>query len=485
MESIYKITYVLQVLAFSVLIYHLGISLFGLYKHKNKKYDDIEDKTFALVVAAHNEEVVIEQIVESLKHLDYKRELYDIFVIADNCNDSTAQIAREAGALVCERFDGSKRGKGYALEWMFSKIFQMEKKYDAVVVFDADNLASKNFLTAMNDKLKEGYKVVQGYLDSKNPHDSWITESYSIAFWSNNRLFQLARNNLGLSNQIGGTGFCIDTKTLKELGWGATCLTEDLEFTCKLVMNGHRVGWAHDAVIYDEKPITLKQSWNQRKRWMQGFADVASRFFFKLLKKSIKERNWTAFDCALYTIQPYITILTGICVLLTAFQFVDRAHIVTIASIVDGISKEYMIGLQIFAIFQFLFTPMVMAIDKKISKKLLLYFALYSSNVLLSGQLFAYLRDKQHLDNFEVTMLVAIAGIAFLLSIIAIIYIIHSKHLAKLFVWYLIYGLYVLTWFPITIQAIIDKNNKEWSHTKHTRGISINELENINKESVA
>ncbi|MEG0371393.1 MAG: glycosyltransferase family 2 protein, partial [Clostridium sp.] len=321
--TITGVTGTLQILAFAVLMYYLIISLFGLYKKKHKDDGNMKEKSFALIVAAHNEEVVVEQIVESLKKLDYKKELYDIFVIADNCTDATAEIARNAGALVCERFDPDKRGKGYALEWMFGKIFEMEKKYDAVVVFDADNLASKNFLTAMSDKLNEGYKVVQGYLDSKNPHDSWITESYSIAFWSNNRLFQLARNNLGLSNQIGGTGFCIDTNTLRELGWGATCLTEDLEFTCKLVSNGHRVGWAHDAVIYDEKPLTLKQSWNQRKRWMQGFADVASRFFFKLLKKAFKERSWRAFDCALYTIQPYLTVLAGVCVILTGIQLLQ------------------------------------------------------------------------------------------------------------------------------------------------------------------
>ncbi len=149
-------------------------------------------------------------------------------------------------------------------------------------MFDADNLVHKNFLKEMNKKMCKGYKVVQGYLDSKNPEDTWITGSYSIAFWSCNRMFQLARYNLGLSSQLGGTGFCIDTDILKELGWGATCLTEDLEFSCKIILNGYKVGWAHDAIIYDEKPLTLGQSWRQRKRWMQGFADVSSRYFLSL-----------------------------------------------------------------------------------------------------------------------------------------------------------------------------------------------------------
>ena len=221
-------------------MYYLFISFFGIWKGRKTK-NIRPQKSFALIVAAHNEEVVIADIVDSLKMLDYPKELYDIFVVADNCTDKTAYIARQKGALVYERTNKDKRGKGYALEWMFSKLFKLKKKYDAVAIFDADNLAHKNFLLEMNKKLCEGYKVVQGYLDSKNPKDTWITGSYSIAFWTCNRMFQLSRSNMGLSSQLGGTGFCIDTEMLKKLGWGATCLTEDLEFTCKLVLNGYKV----------------------------------------------------------------------------------------------------------------------------------------------------------------------------------------------------------------------------------------------------
>ena len=96
----------------------------------------------------------------------------------------------------------------------------MDTHYDGIAVFDADNLVDKNFLKEMNNKMCEGFKVVQGYIDSKNPQDSWITESYAIAFTSANRMLQLAKSNIGLSAQIGGTGFVIDTATLKKLGWG-------------------------------------------------------------------------------------------------------------------------------------------------------------------------------------------------------------------------------------------------------------------------
>jgi len=267
---------------------------------------------FAVLVAAHNEEKVISNIVHSLKCLKYPKELYDIFVIADNCSDNTAAIASKCGAKVCERFDPVKRGKGFSLEWMFKKIFEMEVKYDAVCVLDADNLVSPNFLMEMNKQLCMGHKVIQGYLDSKNPSDSWISGNNSIAFWVSNRLFQLPRYYLGLSCVLGGTGFVVATSVLKEFGWGATCLTEDLEFSLRLVMRGMKVYWSHEAVIYDEKPLTIAQSWRQRKRWMQGHFDCMRRFFRKLLLKALHDKDMVAFDSALYLLQPLLVVINGI-----------------------------------------------------------------------------------------------------------------------------------------------------------------------------
>lgn len=404
-------------LVFGVSMYYLILSFFGLIRFKEKK-EFSPKKSFAFIVAAHNEEMVIEDIVNSLHMVDYPKDLYDIFVIADNCTDNTALKARESGALVFERVNKTERGKGYALEWMFDKIFKMERKYDAVVVLDADNLVSKNFLKVMNNKLCNGYKVVQGYLDSKNPMDTWITGSYSIAFWTSNRMFQLSRSNLGLSNQLGGTGFCIDTNVLKDLGWGATCLTEDLEFTCKLVLNDCKVGWAHEAIIYDEKPLTLVQSWAQRRRWMQGFADVASRYFFRLMKKAIKEFNVVALDCALYSIQPIVIILLGVAMILNAMNyFLMAPELITKAITMMQTANFTMFkaGAVLLIAMQFIYTPFILILDNKLSFKIFLY--------------------------------------------------------------YLIYPIYAITWMPISIQGILNKDKKEWSHTLHTRSIKITDLE--------
>lgn len=412
------ISIILQVFSLSIGLYYLVIGFFGFIPRKDKnKIKSDKINTFALIVSAHNEEMVIANLIESLKRLDYPKDAYDIFVIADNCDDNTAQVAREAGAIVLERVNPEKRGKGYALEWMFDRLYRMERQYDYISIFDADNLVSNKFLKAMNRQANRGYKVVQGYVDSKNPYDSWITSSYSLSFWSINRIFQLPRYRLGLCCQLSGTGFIIALDTLKKLGWGATCLTEDMEFTMKLALNNERVAWAHDAVIYDEKPLTLKQSWRQRKRWMQGHCDVASRFWGKLMKKAVKERDIRAFDCAVYLLQPVRILALGV---ITFMAWAQTFHptgdfgFLQVSYIFDN-----PIIWNIIVVLQFLYVPFVVSFERKT----------FSYKIILA---------------------------------------------------YFAYIIYNFTWIPITLQGMIDKNKTEWSHTKHTRTISIGEFEKLN-----
>lgn len=457
-DIILNVTAVFQLTVFAIMMYYFILAFFGL-KRKHEKKNYTPTKKFAMIVAAHNEEVVIGRLIESMLHQDYPRELFDIFVIADNCTDNTAKEARKHGVYVYERFNKDDKGKGYALEWMFDKIFKMQKKYDAVAIFDADNLVSKNWCKEINSKMLEGYKVVQGYIDSKNPNDSWIAASYSIAFWTQNRMYQLARANVGLSNQIGGTGFAIDIDMLKELGWGATCLTEDLEFSCKLILNGEKVGWAHDAIIYDEKPLTLKQSWVQRRRWMQGFTDVATRYFFKLIKKGIKERKWFVIDCALYSIQPFFTLMMGISLVLSFIQ--------SNTSGVNIYLVSYLVGdvfFKIIGVMQFLITPLILMLDKKISAGLLVALTFYSSNVFVIPAISA------KLDNYGQILLMTIGfNLFFLLAVMLFL----GKKKFIMFFRFLLYSLYTLTWIPITIQGMLKKNNKEWNPTKHVRNVEI------------
>ncbi|MDX9871920.1 MAG: glycosyltransferase family 2 protein [Clostridia bacterium] len=273
-------------------------------------------KRFAVIVPAHNEEVVIGPLIENLLALDYPRELYNVFVIADNSTDSTAQTAREHGAIVYERFDDHQKGKGYALEWMFHKLYNLPEEYDAVVIFDADNLVDAQFLTHMNNRLCDGATIVQGYIDAKNPADTWVTASFAMAFWVANRMLQLARYNLGLSNYLGGTGMAISVDVLKKIGWGATSLTEDLEFSIKALLRGYKTTWAHEAVVYDEKPLTFQQAWHQRKRWALGHVEVFKTYSLEYIKQAILKKDIVLFDGIIMTIQPLLAVLMGLCTVL-------------------------------------------------------------------------------------------------------------------------------------------------------------------------
>ncbi len=283
-----------ELIVFFIGVYYLGISLFSFMAPKREEKENKNHK-FALLVAAHNEEAVISGIIKSLKNLNYPKNLYDVFVIADNCTDKTPEIAREAKVNVIERINRIEKGKGYALEYAFAHIFDLDAGYEYVAVFDADNIVDKDFLYYINKRINCGARAVQGYLDSKNPYSSWLTLSYSLWYWLNNRLSQLSRDNLGFGARLGGTGLAIDLELIREFGWGATCLAEDTEFTLKLALSDIPVAWEHNAVVYDEKPQELGTSWNQRCRWAQGIYDAFLKYIRPLIKKTVKEKNLKPF----------------------------------------------------------------------------------------------------------------------------------------------------------------------------------------------
>jgi cellulose synthase/poly-beta-1,6-N-acetylglucosamine synthase-like glycosyltransferase len=296
---------VVQVFFFMIGAYQVILSFFGWYR-KRERITHKPTKSFAVLVAAHNEKAVVGALIENLLKLDYPRELYDIFVICDNCTDGTADIVRQyPGVHACERTNPNQRGKGYAIEWMLKELWKHPRQYDSIVMFDADNLVATDFLQYMNEDLSNGHRVIQGYLDTKNPNDSWVSAANGINYWFCNRLWQMPRYNLGLSNFLGGTGMCFETKLLKEMGWGATSLVEDLEFTIRCIQRDIYPKFNYDARVYDEKPVTFKASARQRLRWMQGHFDITRRYMLPLMWQGIKERSWVKVDGALYIFNAY------------------------------------------------------------------------------------------------------------------------------------------------------------------------------------
>ena len=281
-------------------LYQLVVSFCSLIKLKDKPLKINKDHKFMAVIPAHNEEAVVGNLVESLKAQNYPKDKYDIYVIADNCTDDTAKVAKEAGAIVLKRFDDLHRTKGFALDWFLKQKIEEDADYDAFCVFDADNIVDKDFLKNMNKKLCQGEEVVQGYRDIKNPTDSWISSGYAIFYWMMHRFYHLARYNLGLSALLNGTGFMVKFDLVKPNGWKTITLTEDIEYSLMNIIDGRKVSWSTDAIVYDEQPITFKQSWTQRSRWTVGHLQCMKHYTKDLAEGVAKHKTLMNFDGLLY-----------------------------------------------------------------------------------------------------------------------------------------------------------------------------------------
>ena len=217
---------------------------------------------FAILVAARNEELVIGNLINSLLAQDYPRELYDIWVIPNNCTDHTAQAARDFGANVMECTVPVKC-KGDVMRFAYRQL--RDKGYDAFCVFDADNVADPRFLREMNNAYRAGARAAQGYRDSKNPFDSAISGCYSIYYWMMDRFHNQGKAGLGMSAMLGGTGFMVSAAAFDKMGgWCTQSISEDLEMSAQCALAGVPIAWVPKAVTYDEQPLTFRESIKQR-----------------------------------------------------------------------------------------------------------------------------------------------------------------------------------------------------------------------------
>ncbi len=326
MEYLYIIQQALIWIVTIYWLYQFIISLCSFVKIKEKPLKEDKQHRFMTIIPAHNEEKVVANLVESLKKLDYPKDLYDIYVIADNCTDKTAEVAKKAGAIVYERFDEAHKTKGHALQWFLAQKIEEDAPYDAFCIFDADNIVDENFLKVMNKKLCQGEEVVQGYKDIKNPSDSWVSAGYAIFYWTMHRFYHLARYNIGLSPLMNGTGFMVKFDVIKPQGWNTKTLTEDIEFSLKRIIEGKKLGWARDAIVYDEQPVGFKQSWTQRSRWTVGHMQCLKEYTKPLAEAVVKNKTVMNFDGLLYMLGTTpMLILTMVLVIVNIVLFATGA----------------------------------------------------------------------------------------------------------------------------------------------------------------
>ncbi len=239
---------------------------------------------YAIIVAARNEENVIGNLIESIRMQNYPEDKLDIFVVADNCIDNTASIARELGAVCYERFDTEHRTKGYALQFLMEQIrndYGIES-YEGYILFDADNLLAPDYLERMNDAFDAGEKIVTSYRNTKNFGDNWIAASYGVHWLRTVRNEHRPRSLFHLATRIQGTGFLFAHELVKN-GWNWTSLTEDRAFCADAVSQGYKISYQHDAVFYDEQPTSFKIAMRQRIRWSKGHLQAFVEIGPKLL----------------------------------------------------------------------------------------------------------------------------------------------------------------------------------------------------------
>lgn len=306
MRSFLDISNLLLFIFFTVLysyqLVYVFVSLFG----KKTTFSEKAFHKYAILIAARNESAVISQLIESIRRQNYPKELYDIYVIADNCTDDTATVARLAGAAVFERNDLTHIGKGFALNFGFKSLVMLDKfsEYDGFFVFDADNLLDKNYIHEMNRAFASGYRIVTSYRNSKNYDTNWISAGSSLWFLREAKFINNSRMILGLSCAVSGTGFLVSREIIeRNHGWKYYLLTEDIEFSIDSVIRDEKIGYAEKAMLYDEQPYTFQQSWNQRIRWAKGFFQVFAAYGARLLLAIFKNKSFSAYDM-LMTIMP-------------------------------------------------------------------------------------------------------------------------------------------------------------------------------------
>ena len=277
LESMQWVLFIFFTAAYAYQIFYL---LVGLWGKQRGGVENAELHRYAAIISARNESAVIGRLIRTLKEQDYPSDLLDVIVVADNCTDNTAEVARSAGAIVYERFNKVQVGKGYALDYLFKHIFeeQGEDAYDAFFVFDADNIVDPQFVREMNKMYDTGeYSALTSYRNSQNFCANWISAGYALWFLRESRFLNRPRTRLGVNCAVSGTGFLIAADVLREEGgWNYHLLTEDIEFSIASAVRGRKIGYCGNAIIYDEQPEHFRQSWDQRLRWSKGFYQIVT-----------------------------------------------------------------------------------------------------------------------------------------------------------------------------------------------------------------
>ena len=260
------------------------------------------ETVFAIIIPAHNEELLLPRLLTSISDQVYRPELFETIVVADNCTDNTETIAMEMGARVLHRTSEEKRGKGYAIQMAVQTIDLT--RYDAVLVVDADSVVDKDALAHLGSFISNGYSAIQCFNGVLNPDDSWFTRLVDVSRTIANEIYHPAKHKLRLSSYLMGNGMCFSTAGLRKYGWSAFSIGEDWEYYARLVEMGEKVAFCRKARLYHQESSSLRQATSQRARWSSGRFEILWNYGIRLLFRGILERNIVKVDASLPLIFP-------------------------------------------------------------------------------------------------------------------------------------------------------------------------------------
>ncbi len=329
-------------------VYVIGVSgyLFAVtlaaYFFKKKVRRGGKPLKIAVIIPAHNEQGHIAATVSQVRRSRYPGASYSVFVIADNCNDRTEEEARRAGALVFKRTDAERRGKGQALDWFFRNHRPVYRRYDAVVIIDADTAMDREFLKEVSESLTHPkVHVVQGYYGVSNAGEHWRSGLMSAAFHVFNHLRPAGQNRLGGSAGLRGNGMGFRTDIVLKTGWPAYSIVEDHEFALRLLLDDVIVHYNPDARVFSDMPTESASAETQRMRWEGGFdRQTRSRFVRLVFRKLLARPRLYHVDALIGFFVPPLSLLLLAQLLLFAATYLVGSRLAAVLAaslLVDGL----------------------------------------------------------------------------------------------------------------------------------------------------
>lgn len=257
-----------------------------------------------VIVPAHNEEAGLSRTLDSLAALDFPADACELMVIADNCTDATAAIARGCGVHVLERDEPARRGKGYAIAWALEHIAAEPHAVDAVVIVDADCTVSTNLLRVIEARMRDGAEAVQARYGVANPAASKASALRYSGYALMNTVRPMGKAVLGLSAGLYGSGMAFTTALLQRVPWSAASLVEDHEQHLRLVAAGAHVVFAPEAEVLSDMPTAFQRTSDQQLRWEQGRLYLAAAWTPRLVQQGLRERDRNRLHAGLELLVP-------------------------------------------------------------------------------------------------------------------------------------------------------------------------------------